>query len=93
MYRIMDTAPGVVRRTIAWRLAAAGVTTLTLALAGIPAAAAGRTSVAGMATSHVPWRQAGPGWAVVEYSTASTAGSLKGATTFYLVSPAGDPAR
>lgn len=85
----MGTAPGVVRRTIAWRLAAAGVTTLTLALAGIPAAAAGRTSVAGMATSHVPWRQVGLGWAVVEYSTASTAGSLKGATTFYLVSPAG----
>jgi hypothetical protein len=85
----MNTAPRVVRRTIVWRLAVAGVTTLTLALAGIPAAAAGETSVTGMATAHVPWRQAGPGWAVVEYSTASISESAKGATTFYLVSPAG----
>jgi TolB protein len=85
----MCTAPGAIRRPTAWRLAAAGVTLLTTALAGVPAAAAGRISVAAMATAHVPWRHAGPGWAAVQYSTASTSGAPKGATTFYLVSPAG----
>jgi hypothetical protein len=76
----MITAPGHIRRAIAWRLAAAGVTLLTLVLAGVPAAAAGRSQVTKMAAAHVPWHQAGPGWAVVEYSTASTSGSAKGAT-------------
>lgn len=89
MYRIMATTPGIGRRTIVWRFAVVGVTMLTLTLAGIPAAAVARTPSSAMAIAPSPWRQAGPGWAVVEYSTASTTGSVKGATTFYLVSPAG----
>jgi len=43
--------------------------------------------------SGVPWRQAGPGWSVAEYSAASLPGAakhpVKGRTTFYLVSPKG----
>jgi TolB protein len=85
----MLTALGAGRRRTARHLATAAVTALTLALAGIPAAASDRTSVAEPSIGHVPWRQAGPGWSVVEYSTAAASMSAKGPATFYLVSPDG----
>ncbi len=61
-----------------------------LTLAGTAGAAAAPT----MPTTRraaVPWRSAGPGWSVVEYSTAALPSAPKrpGKSTFYLVSPAG----
>lgn len=79
------TAPGVIRRY----LTIASLTALMFAIAGIPAAASAHQSVTAPRAGRVPWRQAGPGWSVVEYSTASTPGSPKGRATFYLVSPSG----
>ena len=57
----------------------------------VPLAAAGDV-VAGSRAAAVPWRKAGPGWSIAEYSAASLPGAVhpaKARTVFYLVSPAG----
>jgi hypothetical protein len=61
-----------------------------LAAAGITVAA-GPAATAGAHRPGVPWRQAGPGWSVVEYSGASlsSAHPATARTAFYLVSPVG----
>ena len=85
----MVTAPGVIRRLTGRHLTVAGMTALMLAGAAVPAAASGQPTLSGPRAGRVPWRQAGPGWSVVQYSTAATSGSPKGAATLYLVSPSG----
>lgn len=63
-----------------------------LTAAGGTAAAAASEIPAGQHVAQVPWRHAGPGWFVAEYSAASLPRVTKpmlGLTTFYLVSPAG----
>ncbi len=63
-----------------------------LALTGTTAAASAPAAFPAGRVPPVPWREAGPGWTVVEYSTASLPGSTNpapGPTTFYLVSPQG----
>lgn len=60
----------------------------------IAALAVGLTGVAGAASAsgapRVPWNQAGPGWELVEYSSAAAGVPAKpGPATLYLVSPAG----
>lgn len=63
------------------------IATLAVGLIGV-AGAASAASAAG--TPGVPWKQVGPGWELVEYSTGmvdSPAGP--GPATLYLVSPAG----
>jgi TolB protein len=60
-----------------------------LAVAGTAAATAAPTMRSGQHVAKVPWRRAGPGWSVVEYSAASLSSTKPGRTTFYLVSPKG----
>ena len=60
-----------------------------LALAGTVMAAATPPARSAERAAGVPWRLAGPGWSVVEYSGASLNGQTKARTTFYLVSPKG----
>lgn len=78
------------RRLAARHVSFAGLAALALAIAiaVVPGAASAQPTVAGL-RAGVPWRQAGPGWSVVQYSTANISGSVKGPTTLYLVSPAG----
>ena len=62
--------------------------------AGAPAAAAaGPGARAHHPALAVPWREAGPGWSVAEYSAASLPGApprqVRSKTVFYLVSPQG----
>ncbi len=83
-----------------WRTAARPVAlcVAALAVAGTVAAAAppawlGQTAAKLVASvAKVPWRQAGPGWSVVEYTAATLPRAPRPAlakTIFYLVSPAG----
>jgi len=65
----------------------AAIAMAVLAVAGTTAAAA-PAARPGVRASRVPWRLAGPGWSVAEYSAASLAGA-PGRTTFFLVSPKG----
>ena len=84
----MVITAGVMRPLVGRHLSIAGLTALALAVAVVPAAASARPAVTGPRTG-VPWRQAGPGWSVVLYSTAAVSGAVKGPTTLYLVSPSG----
>jgi hypothetical protein len=61
-----------------------------LTLAGTAGAAAAHAMPAARQAA-VPWRAAGPGWSVVEYTTAALPSAAKhpGKSIFYLVSPAG----
>jgi len=85
----MIVVSGVIHRLAGRHLATAGLSALLLVAAGVPAAASGQPPPTGPQAGRPPWRQAGPGWSVVEYSTAATSGSPAGPTTFYLVSPSG----
>jgi hypothetical protein len=84
---------GAVIYVTRWRtgkhLAIGGLTAVMLASVALPAAASEQSALARARTDLVPWRHAGPGWSVVEYSTASTSGSHRGPATIYLVSPSG----
>jgi len=60
-----------------------------LAVAGTAAATAPPTMRTGQHVAKVPWRRAGPGWSVVEYSAASLSSAKPGKTSYYLVSPKG----
>lgn len=85
----MATLSGAIRRLTRRHFFVAAVSALVLAIAGVPAVASGQPSLSGPRAGRVPWRQAGPGWSVVQYSAAAISGSPKGAATFYLVSPSG----
>lgn len=85
-----------IQKRVRWR--AAALCLAVLAMAGTMAAAAPAAQLGHSAAqvprsaAKLPWRQAGPGWSVVEYSAASlpTATTpVPGKTTFYLVSPKG----
>jgi hypothetical protein len=52
-------------------------------VAAVPAARAADRA------AGVPWRKAGPGWSVAEYSAAPLHGGATARTVFYLVSPSG----
>jgi len=58
-------------------------------LAGSTAAASVPLARSDDRAARVPWRLAGPGWSVAEYSAASLSGAAKARTVFYLVSPKG----
>ena len=86
----MRNAKPSVQSRSAWRSAALCLAVLAAACA-VPSAAAG-DGVAGSRAAAVPWRKAGPGWSIAEYSAASLPGAAhpaKARTVFYLVSPAG----
>jgi hypothetical protein len=86
----MVIGTAVAGRRVAHRLAIASLAAVTLLPAGVQAAAAAaHVAVPGRHLARVPWRDAGPGWSVADFSAASLSGSVKGRTTFYLVSPAG----
>jgi hypothetical protein len=75
------------QRGSAARRAAVGAVVLVLAGAGLAAAAPSARSAD--RAGGVPWRLAGPGWSVVDYSAASLSGPAKSKLHFYLVSPQG----
>ena len=82
----------MLRRTLQRRGIARPVALCTamLTLAGTVGAAAAH-AMPPVRQAAVPWRLAGPGWSVAEYSTAglSAVAKHRGRSTFYLVSPAG----
>ena len=81
--------PGVQSRP-AWRSVALCLAVFAAA-STVPSVAA-CDGGAGSRAAAVPWRKAGPGWSIAEYSAASLPGAIHPArarTVFYLVSPAG----
>lgn len=75
-----------------WRLCrGARLIALGVAVAAASAVPAVSNASASAVRSSVPWSQAGPGWSLVQYSTAKQSGNvLKGGTTaLYLVDPRG----
>ena len=83
----MSAIAHVVRSGFVGRRAAAGA--IVLALAATTAAVAVPPARAADGAAGVPWRLAGPGWSVAEYSAAALHGPAKARTAFYLVSPKG----
>lgn len=83
---IMRATQKASRHDAVARRAAIGVA--MLALAGTTMAAAAPAARPGARAPGAPWRLAGPGWSVAEYSAASLQGT-PGRTTFFLVSPKG----
>jgi hypothetical protein len=77
------------RGTVRRHAAISSVTVLILTLAATTTAAAVPLARSADRTAGVPWRLAGPGWSVAEYSAASLRGTAKAKTVFYLVSPNG----
>jgi hypothetical protein len=88
-----------IRKDVRWRTAGRCVALclVALAMAGTMAAAAPAAPLGDSAAqvpqsaTKLPWRQAGPGWSVVEYSAASLTQTrpAQARTTLYLVSPKG----
>jgi hypothetical protein len=60
-----------------------------IALAGTAMAAVAPPARSADRVASVPWRRAGPGWSVVEYTAASESGAAKARARYYLVSPRG----
>lgn len=98
MHRRLRIAAPFAAMTLAVGLALGGGTVAAAGVHGQPAqpariAGAGRMVGAGRTASRsaVPWNQVGPGWTLVTYTTANsfTAPPKAGATTLYLVDPAG----
>ena len=90
MYGIAASMASVIRGGILRRLAATGsMAVLVLAVAATNTAAAVPLARSVGHALRVPWRLAGPGWSVIEYSAASLSGTAKAKTVFYLVSPKG----
>jgi len=92
MHRRLRVIAPFAAMTLAAGLALAGTAVATAGVRGQHARAvrmvgAGRTA----SRSAVPWSQVGPGWTLVTYTTATpfAAQPKAGATTLYLVDPAG----
>ncbi len=92
MHRGLRIAAPFAAMTLAAGLALGGTAVATAGVHGQHAQAA-RMAGAGRTASRaaVPWSQVGPGWTLVTYTTATpyAAGPGAGATTLYLVDPAG----
>lgn len=92
MHRRLRIAAPLAAMTLAAGLALGGTAVATAGVHGQHAQAA-RMAGAGRTASRaaVPWSQVGPGWTLVTYTTATlyAARPGAGATTLYLVDPAG----
>jgi hypothetical protein len=86
---MQPTVRRLLRSRAQYSSAVSRVASSLLALGCVTAAAAVPTAHAADRAARVPWRQAGPGWSVAEYSAASLHGGGTARTVFYLVSPSG----